>query len=61
MKSTMQSQLLKRKLLPALISAMLATGYAHAQQEDKKVADEKAANEIETIVVTATKRKEPLQ
>jgi iron complex outermembrane receptor protein len=64
MKSTIQSRqtfMLKRKLLPAVISALLASGYAQAQQDAKKVADEKAANEIDTIVVTATKRAAPLQ
>lgn len=60
MKSRIQSQqttILKRKFLPALISTILVSGYAQAQQEKKEVADEK----VETIVVTATKRAVPLQ
>ena len=64
MKPTNQSRqtfILNRKILPAVISAMLASGYAQAQQEPKKVVDEKAATELDTIIITATKRAAPLQ
>ena len=53
MKSTKQSRqtfMLKRKILPAVISALLASGYAQAQQEPKKAADEKASTELDTTI-----------
>ncbi len=68
MKTTLQTSCaLRRKLLPALISAALTGGMAQAQEATKPSAKPAAAEgasdstKLETIVVTATKRAAPLQ